>query len=230
MQDTTAPQLQQRQPITLAANSFSRVQHTSDQHQEQDSTPRSATATRARTSRVNDTETKDEVTQAELEALKPSEKDGNSSFFLRTSYQTLSAYYISEKKNMPNEGRQSIFSYADLLHAYNELSDYILDVATQRCTDLVAEARIPNLQDTTITRLEDETEEEIAGKRVVKLKYQEAVEKLQSNQIPAKRKGNLPKEGTEYLKKWFHDHYDYPCTLLASLCLFTMVGEECSRV
>lgn len=210
--DTIQVQLRRRDLAIRAAASSNGVQRTSSRQQDK----KCADSTRTlelRASRVNDTNTKNEVTQAEIDTLGPSERGKVGGFLLRMSYQMLRAYYVREKKNMANERRHFVFSYADMLRAYDGLGDYFLDVANQRCVELAAEARIPNLRDASIVKLEDETAEEVEGKREVKLKYQEAVEKLQSNQMPAKRRGNLPKEGIEYLKKWFYDHYDYPCKL-----------------
>lgn len=217
LKNTVEAQLHQRNLAIHVAASSSSAQHSSSSQQGQKQTFDDTRTLELRASRMNDMNTKNEATQTELEALGPSDRGKIGGFVLEMSYQVLRAYYIREKKNMTNEWRHSMFSYADMLRAYDGLGDYFLDVAKQRCIELAAEAHIPNLRDETFIRLDDETEEESAAKRVVKLKYQETVEKLQNDQMPDKCRSGLLQEGIEILKNWFYDHYNFPCTLQESL-------------
>lgn len=198
------------------------VSNTSNPHQGQESISRNETAAQVEASRMNDTEIDDGVMQAGLKRLESSSREGNVGFLLEPSFQMLRSYYIMEKKRMPSEWRHFIFAYSDMLYAYDELGDKFLHVANQRCIELVAEARIPYLRDEMVTRLEDETED-FARKRVVRLKYQKAVEKLQDSLMPPRRRSNLPKEGVEYMKKWFRDRYDYPCKLYLFPCWLSKI-------
>lgn len=103
--------------------------------------------------------------------------------------------------------------YTDLVQLYEEKLDAIFDAADKTCIDNIIGARIPYLVDTITAPVDDETPEDAQQKLIVKKKFVAAMERLQGDQLPTKRRGNLPKECTAYLKKWFNEHYDYPCTL-----------------
>lgn len=97
------------------------------------------------------------------------------------------------------------------MNAYEEKCDIIYDATDASCVSLILASRVPFLEDTITAPVDDETPEDARQKLIVKKKFVEAMEKLQEDQLPTKRRGNLPKESTTYLKKWFDDHYDHPC-------------------
>lgn len=161
--------------------------------------------------RVIDTETKDYVTPIELKDLEPEKQNESEESFLSLSFEMLRTFYIEQKKGMPVKDRHLVFSYAETLRAHDAIGDYYMDKVDQQCTQLVLDARIPYVRDSTVVRLIDESEEDSKRKQEVKLEHQLAVERLQNNEEPAKRRSNLPKDGIVVLKKWITEHYDHPC-------------------
>ncbi|CDF36967.1 unnamed protein product [Chondrus crispus] len=102
-------------------------------------------------------------------------------------------------------------TYERLIKEYEARCAVIYDTADSSCSTHIINSRIPYLVDSITAPVEDETPEDVQQKLVVKQKFVEAMEKLQADQMPTKRRGNLPKESTAYLKKWFENHYDHPC-------------------
>lgn len=105
-------------------------------------------------------------------------------------------------------------TYTDLMTAYEEKCDAIFDAADSTCINLIVNARIPFLVDTMTAPVDDETAEDAQQKLIVKRKFVDAMQRLQEDQLPTKRRGNLPKESTSYLRRWFDAHYDHPCKFL----------------
>lgn len=108
--------------------------------------------------------------------------------------------------------------YTELMNAYEDKCDTIYDATDAACVKLILDSRVPFLEDTVTAPVDDETAEDARQKLIVKKKFVESMENLQGDQLPTKRRGNLPKESTAYLKKWFDEHYDHPCMLACSLC------------
>lgn len=113
----------------------------------------------------------------------------------------------------PTSAERSEFSaaYMDLMKVYEEKLDHIYSMTENACVQMTLNSRVPYLEDTITAPVDDETAEDARQKLVVKKKFVEAMEKLQGDQLPTKRRGNLPKESTAYLKRWFDEHYDHPC-------------------
>lgn len=111
-------------------------------------------------------------------------------------------------------------AYLELVKAYEEKLDAVFDAADAACVELIVGARVPYLVDTITAPVDDETEEDARQKLVVKQRFVDAMERLQEDLLPTKRRGNLPKESTAYLKRWFDEHYDHPCRfgLLFTAC------------
>lgn len=101
--------------------------------------------------------------------------------------------------------------YEQLSTAYEERWNAIFDSANECCVSLVLHSKVPRINDTFSEPVDDESIEDAQHKLAVKKEFVTAMEKLQEDQLPTKRRGNLPKESTAYLKKWFEDHSDHPC-------------------
>lgn len=109
-------------------------------------------------------------------------------------------------------------TYLELLRAYEDKCEAVYDSVDAACVGLIVNSRVPYLVDTITAPVDDETPEDAQQKLIVKKKFVEAMERLQGDQLPTKRRGNLPKESTAYLKRWFDEHYDHPCKLLQFIC------------
>lgn len=101
--------------------------------------------------------------------------------------------------------------YEQLSTAYEERWNAVFDSANECCISLVLQSKIPRINDTFSEPVGDESIEDAQQKLAVKKEFVTAMEKLQGDQLPTKRRGNLPKESTAYLRKWFEDHSDHPC-------------------
>lgn len=116
------------------------------------------------------------------------------------------------------EREEFLNTYLELLKADDEKCDAVYDAVDTACVGLIVNSRVPYLLDTITAPVDDETPEDAQQKLIVKRKFVEAMERLQGDQLPTKRRGNLPKESTAYLKRWFDHHYDHPCKFRLALC------------
>lgn len=86
--------------------------------------------------------------------------------------------------------------------------------ATQEwCVSLVLRSKVPKIEDKLACPVEDESINDAELKLRVKKEFVKAMDKLQQDQLPTKRRGNLPKESIAYLKEWFDSHSSHPCML-----------------
>lgn len=123
----------------------------------------------------------------------------------------LEALETMKAKPPTKERNEFIADVTELIECYEQKLNIYYDSVESKCVSLILDSRIPHLEDTITTPIDDETQEDAEQKLIVKKKFVESIEKLQDDQLPTKRRGNLPKESTAYLKKWFEQHYDYPC-------------------
>lgn len=107
-----------------------------------------------------------------------------------------------------------------LYQRFEERCKEIFCAADQYCLSLVLESHVPYVEDTLGELAEDETEDDALYKLAVKKKFVEVVEKLQEDELPTQRRGNLPKESIAYLKKWFDEHSAHPCKFYHELKSF----------
>lgn len=170
-------------------------------------------------SRAEDTETKEEVTPAELAELEPTRERKTDYCFLETSFRQLQECYIGEKKNMSVEQRNLVFSYAEMLRGCDAMDDLVMKRIEEDCTQLVLDAHIPYLDDVVVNKTESETEADLEQKRKVHVEHRQAIKRIQDGKTELKSKRRLPREGTAVLKGWLNEHRDHPCKLyIISLC------------
>lgn len=117
-------------------------------------------------------------------------------------------------------------TYLELLKSYDENCDAVYDAVDTACVGLITNSRVPYMLDTITAPVDDETPEDAQQKLIVKRKFVEAMERLQGDQLPTKRRGNLPKESTAYLKRWFDQHYDHPCKFLRFLSCALVISLQ----
>lgn len=123
----------------------------------------------------------------------------------------LEALQSYEDDDQNSSRTQFLEMYSDLMKCYEAKCAVTYDTIDNACINQIISSRIPFLVDSVTAPVEDETPQDVQQKLVVKQKFVEAMERLQADQMPTKRRGNLPKESTAYLRKWFEDHYDNPC-------------------
>lgn len=116
-----------------------------------------------------------------------------------------------EAKGMTPERVEFLRDYMELMRAYEEKFDVLYDRTVQSSMELTLKSRVPLLEDTITAPVDDETPDDACQKLVVKRRFVDAMEALQGDQLPTKRRGNLPKECTEYLRRWFEEHDEHPC-------------------
>lgn len=103
---------------------------------------------------------------------------------------------------------------SQLAKLYDQRWEKIITAADEVCLSLVLESKIPYLDDQPAEGPQGSNEEHTLNKLSVTQKFVDAIENLQENQLPTKRRGNLPKECIAYLKNWFDEHSDHPCALV----------------
>lgn len=123
---------------------------------------------------------------------------------------------------MDGERGNFLSEYSDLLECFEKQSKCIDKAVEETCQALVLDCKIPYLDDQALCQIEDETKDDANDKLLVKKKFVEAMEVLQREQQPSKRRGNLPKESTAYLKKWFKDHSENPCKFVVVVSNYEM--------
>lgn len=106
---------------------------------------------------------------------------------------------------------------ARLNEAYEQRWNAMFDAADEICLSLILNSKVPYVEDSLTEPVDDETDQDARQKLAVKKTFVGAMEKLQEDQLPTKRRGNLPKECTSYLKKWFEEHSSHPCEFISVL-------------
>jgi Homeobox KN domain len=138
----------------------------------------------------------------------------------------------------PPASREEFLSeYGDLMLVYGRRCEAMMKAVDVVCQELVAESKVPEISaaawggdggdaseendrphseskgsipDATPPIGDPASEDGAVLSRDVKRCFVEAMERLQSTNVPKKRRGNLPKDATATFRKWFDEHQEHP--------------------
>ncbi|KAI0560218.1 hypothetical protein FGB62_121g07 [Gracilaria domingensis] len=102
-------------------------------------------------------------------------------------------------------------SHKELIAAYKHQCEVARTAVEDLCADLVRQSVIPPLEEPEAPLTPSESAEDAHQRSKILQEFGRAIERLQTGNVPVKRRENLPKECISYLKTWCQEHYDNPC-------------------
>lgn len=154
-----------------------------------------------------------DATEEELQDIDPSFGLFGRAYVENERNRLLELCAIGQSPPDATERTEFYEKYLRLLDLYDQDIEDCMKNARRVCLENALSTHIPFIDDKAVVCVDGETEEESIGKVTVRRRFVLAVDRFQKQSQEVKQRGNLPKEATNLLKKWFQKNLDHPCKL-----------------